>query len=178
MHLSILFLSSTVLPSNLITPTVLADNISIIIMSEDICGDIVVEIDDITLLDGGLTVEGEAMCLDGGKDAMVAVKAEGIANIVCENPAGKFPPGQQEYFVPIEVVGSESIDGGEIEEGQTVDFLIVADDIEDLEDPCPPPFTPHVVDISFTEVAVAVIQDGEVEDVMCEIDDNLDFFCD
>jgi hypothetical protein len=144
------------------------------------CGDLKIEVEDIKVNEDEkkITVEGELMCLDDKKDAKVFVKAKAIAKVACENPAGKFPPGQQGKVAHVTLTGFQEIDESKID-GKSTDFKVVADDIKDFKSPCPPSFTAHIKELkAVKEVKVVVFQDGEAEDTKCEVKSNGDFWCD
>lgn len=142
------------------------------------CGDLKIEVEEIDVDDKKVTVEGELMCLDEKKDAKVFVKAKALAKVACQNPAGKYPAGQQGKVVPVTLVGSETIDEYKID-GKSTDFKVVADDIKGFKSPCPPPFKAHIKEIHVKEVKVVAVQDGEVADTKCEVKNNGDdFWCD
>ena len=134
------------------------------------CGDLKIEVNEIEVDEKKVTVEGELMCLDDKKDAKVFVKARALAKVACENPAGKYPPGQQGKVVPVTLVGSDHIDEDKID-GKSTDF-------KGFKSPCPPSFTAHIKDLKVKEVKVAVVQDGDADYTKCEVKSNGDFWCD
>lgn len=141
------------------------------------CGDLKIEVEDIKVDEKKVTVEGELMCLDDKEDAKVIVKAKALAKVACQNPAGKYPAGQQGKVVPVTLVGSKHIDEDKID-GKSTYFKVVADDIKGFKSPCPPSFKAHIKDLDVKDVKVAVVQDGDVEYTKCEVKSNGDFWCD
>jgi hypothetical protein len=98
----------------------------------------------------------------GGTTFEITVEAEGIAEVVCINPAGHRAPGQD---TAVTVEGSTD-PLPTPRNGQFV-FSITTDDPDPLPPvpTCPNPrWTPQIVDVQFTTATLTLFEDGQMSD--------------
>lgn len=98
----------------------------------------------------------------GGTTFEITVEAEGIASVVCINPAGHRAPGQD---TAVTVEGTTDALPTP-RNGQFV-FTVTTDDPEPLPPTptCPnPKWTPEIVDIAFTTATLSLFEGGVLSD--------------
>ncbi|RIQ18219.1 hypothetical protein [Jiangella rhizosphaerae] len=100
----------------------------------------------------------------GGTTFEITVEATGIASVVCINPAGNRAPGQDTEVT----VSGTTTPLPTPRNGQFV-FSLTSDDPEPLPPTptCPnAQWTPDIVDVTFTEATLTLLEDGMVSDVV------------
>jgi hypothetical protein len=115
-----------------------------------------------TFTDNGnsLTASGSVAGLGNG-DVTVNLTAEGTADLVCKNPAGRRAPGQDQT---IEAGGTQEIT--DVKNGR-INFNVTTDPVELSGTPkqlgCPNnKWTPIITDVTFTSATLQIIQGGVV----------------
>jgi hypothetical protein len=100
----------------------------------------------------------------GGTTFEITVQAEGIASVVCINPAGHRAPGQD---TAVTVAGTTT-PLPTPRNGQFV-FAVTTDDPEPLPPTptCPnEQWTPDIVDVTFTTATLTLLENGAVSDTV------------
>jgi hypothetical protein len=116
-----------------------------------------------TCTDNGLTVEctGKVAGL-GGTTFEITIEADGVAEVVCINPAGHRAPGQD---TEVRVEGSTD----PLPTPQNGQYIFTVE--TDAPDPLPPTptcpnpqWTAEIVDIAFTHAVLTLYEDGLLSD--------------
>ena len=100
----------------------------------------------------------------GGTTFEIMISAEGIASVECTNPGGNVAPGQD---TAVTVVGTTEPQPTP-RNGQA-QFPVTTDDPEPLPPTptCPnEQWTPNIVDVTFTEATLTLLEDGVVSDTV------------
>lgn len=143
-----------------------------------------IKVEDLDFYDLGekLKVKGKLACLQK-KDVDIYVEARGKALVLCKNPGGKFPPGQNPNKVWVETEGDVCIDENELE-NKCAEFKVVTYE-PDVDHVCKDKWTAVLKDVSFVRATITIEQggykkkelhctfpdgtkDGEVKDVDCD----------
>jgi hypothetical protein len=100
----------------------------------------------------------------GGTTFEITVEATGTAEVVCINPGGKRAPGQDtEVTVAGTTTPLPTPRNGQFR------YTITSDDPEPLPPTptCPnDSWTPEIVDVTFTEATLTLLEDGVVSDIV------------
>lgn len=115
--------------------------------------------------DEGTTVECTAKVAGlGGTTFEITIEAPGIASVECTNPGGNVAPGQDTAVTVAGTTGPQPTP-----RNGSVRFTIESDDPEPLPPTptCPNnKWTPNIVDVTFTEATLTLLEDGDVSDTV------------